>query len=232
MKSSFIGHSLTPNDTDLAAAVSWPPVTLDATPKVMCARLIAAANQSDATNMAAIETRDQHRRVHVVTDGAKVKATRISFTQRLNKSNADSLTIKGTIDLRQYPQFTDLRNTDISLYVADYLAVIATNTPVLNKRYMQRFKLSGGVFGNRVALFYLSTTKFLSFQFSVSKTSIANITCLGATSEPHDTIYLPVGIVITGSSSTDTVKGGQSWIIAQCFPVEYNKGPNQIKGRF
>ena len=232
METALLDQTPQNNVTDMAAAVSWNPTTLSVTPKKIYSRLIAATDTSAASGMTTIMTQDQYRRVHV-PDTARIVMKSISFTQKLNKVAKDTLSLKGTVDLSQYPaEMTNLYNTDVSLFIADFLVVKPADAPFKDKLYMQKFKLEDGFFGKRIlSLSFDKNKKILTFQLTVTKANIQGMTYLNASSSAGGIVYLPFALVLTGSSATDPAKGGKSWIIANSFPVNFTKTSNTIKGK-
>ncbi|MCX7003526.1 MAG: hypothetical protein NTV22_09670 [bacterium] len=222
----------TQNALDLAAAVAWAPVGVSANPVTFYTRLIAAADVGSAAVMATIQTSDTSRRAHVVS-GDRITVRVARFRNNFKKLDRDTMFFKMDVDLSQYGYaITNLLNTDMSVFVGDYFGVLPTATPFKDKKFTQIYKLDDGVYGRRNLTMTLNVKRhLLRLTFNVTRTGLQGATYITPASPEGGEIYLPVAIILTGSSSADTLKGGRTWIIPKSIPMTYTKKPNAATGK-
>jgi len=217
---------------DLAAAVAWLPSSIGANPVVLYTRLIAAADETLAANMATIQTSDTSRRAHVIS-GDRITVRVARFRNNFKKLDRDTMFFKMDVDLSQYGYaITNLLNTDMSVFVGDYFGVLPAAMPFKDNKFTQIYKLDDGVYGRRNLTMTLNVQRhLLRLTFNVTRTGLQGATYITPASPEGGEIYLPVAIILTGSSSADTLKGGRTWIIPKSIPMTYTKKPNAATGK-
>jgi hypothetical protein len=230
---SFLDQPPINNVTDMAAAVAWAPASAGANPVVFYTRLIAALDTAAAAGMTTIETIDTSRRVHVV-DQARITVKTARFRNNFKKLDRDTMMFRWDVDLSQYGYtVTNLLNTDVSVYVGEYFGVTPAAVPFKDKKFTQIYKLDDGVYGRRKLTMTLNVQRhLLRLTFNVSRTGLQRATYITPTSPEGGQMYLPVVVMLTGESSTDTLKGGRTWIIPKSIPMTYTRKTNAATGTF
>jgi hypothetical protein len=183
--------------------------------------------------MTTIETIDTSRRVHVV-DQARITVKTARFRNNFKKLDRDTMMFKWDVDLSQYGYtVTNLLNTDVSVYVGEYFGVTPAAVPFKDKKFTQIYKLDDGVYGRRKLTMTLNVQRhLLRLTFNVSRTGLQRATYITPTSPEGGQMYLPVVVMLTGESSTDTLKGGRTWIIPKSIPMTYTRKTNAATGTF
>lgn len=220
------------NPENIAGAAWWDPVNIASQPQVFYNRLIGASSLSALQPLGNILDESQRR---VKTPGIVV-LKKAKFRQRFPAKNRDWLIVKGYVDMAPYASdFTSLSDLTISVFLADFLAFLPTDTAITiapNGRKSKDRK-EDPVLGKEVLVLKLKKNHRLYFTLKITKSDISAATGILQTSpvNKNASMLQPLAIMLTGTNEADT-KGGKTWIIGQSVPLTYSKfADKRAKGK-